>query len=110
MPSGVITDRQALSRAMPVTIPGSAIGSTMSRDTVTRPKNRNPCTANASIVPRPRAVAVAAWPAATDVSSAGRAPVLAHAAGHGRVVGSWGGPPDVRWRLDELASTRAIGR
>ena len=40
MPSGSITERNAVSSAMPVTMPGSAIGNTITKDNAWRPKNR----------------------------------------------------------------------
>ena len=49
---------------MPVTMPGSAIGSSSTNETASRPKNRNRWTAKAASVPRTSAIAVAptaAW-------------------------------------------------
>ena len=57
---------------MPVTMPGSASGSTSRNDTVSRPKNRNRWTASAASEPSSRARAVAASATSTDSSRASR--------------------------------------
>src|SRR4030088_2433197 len=62
--------------AIPVMIPGSAIGSTSTSDTASRPKKRKRSTANAAIVPSTIAIAVASSPARTDSHSAWRTSVL----------------------------------
>ena len=46
-------------RAMPVTTPGSAIGSTSSSDTDSRPKKRKRATANAAALPSRIAISAA---------------------------------------------------
>jgi hypothetical protein len=94
---------------MPVTMPGSAIGSTTSSDTVSRPKNRYRCTAKATMLPSTRATAVAPRPALTDVHAASRAPVLDHARVHHSVVRPGGGHANVRSVLNELTSTTSSG-
>src|ERR1700726_5017889 len=62
--------------AMPVMIPGSAIGSTSTSDTASRPKKRKRSTANAAIVPMSIAIVVAKRPARNDSHSAWRTSAL----------------------------------
>src|SRR3981081_126895 len=64
--------------AIPVMIPGSAIGSTSTSDTASRPKKRKRSTANAAIVPSTIAIAVASSPARTESQSAWRTSALCH--------------------------------
>src|ERR1019366_1173314 len=52
--------------AIPVMIPGRAIGSTKTNEMVSRPKNLKRWTAKAAIDPSVRAIAVASMPARTD--------------------------------------------
>src|SRR3954470_12141942 len=56
--------------AMPVMIPGSAIGSTSTNDTASRPKKRKRCTAKAAIEPSVSEIAVEISAARTDSHSA----------------------------------------
>src|SRR5437870_11760274 len=65
--------------AMPVMRPGRAIGSTSRNDTTSRPKKRNPCTANAAAEPRMRAAPVARSPAFNDSSNDDRTSESCHA-------------------------------
>src|SRR6266581_7242021 len=58
--------------AIPVMIPGSAIGSTTTNETTSRPKKRKRSTAKASAEPSSMAIAVAANPALTESSSEAR--------------------------------------
>ena len=58
--------------AMPVTMPGSARGSTRRNDTTSRPKKRNRCTAKAAADPSRSATPVAASPTFVDSHSAVR--------------------------------------
>src|SRR2546423_14165909 len=58
--------------AMPVMIPGSAIGSTRTNDTASRPKNRKRCTAKAAIEPSSSEIEVEISAARTDSQSASR--------------------------------------
>src|SRR3954454_1619011 len=58
--------------AMPVRIPGSAIGSTSRNETASRPKKRKRCTANAAAEPSRIAIPVASSAALTDSQSASR--------------------------------------
>src|SRR5438309_9525315 len=58
--------------AIPVMIPGSAIGSTIRNETASRPKKRKRCTANAAIEPSVTAIVVAISAALTDSQSAWR--------------------------------------
>src|SRR5260370_39655344 len=62
--------------AIPVMIPGSAIGSTSRSETVSRPKKRKRSTANAAIVPISIATPVARSPARNESDSAWRTSVL----------------------------------
>ena len=61
-------------RAIPVTIPGRAIGRMITKEIVSRPKKRWRPTAIEASVPRTRAIAVAAAPTLSEVSSACWAP------------------------------------
>ena len=65
--------------AMPVMIPGSAIGSTSRNDTVSRPKKRKRAIANAAAEPSTSAVAVASERRATESQIAVRTSVACHA-------------------------------
>src|SRR3954447_19341527 len=71
--------------AIPVMMPGSAIGSTRTNDTTSRPKNRKRCTANAASEPSTRATAVATSAARTDSQSACRIASLCQADENHRV-------------------------
>ena len=108
-PSGCSVVVIALDSAMPVTMPGSAIGSRMRIDTDSRPKNRYRATANDAIVPRTSATAVAPRPAFTDVASASRAPGLFQARYHHSRVNPLGGQPNVRSVLNDEISTTSSG-
>src|ERR1043165_2789669 len=90
-PIGSATVWNALASAMPVTMPGSAIGSTTSRDTALRPKNLYRPTANAIIAPSSGALPAAPRPVRTDVHSADRAPSLSQAEPHHLPVHAVGG-------------------
>src|SRR5919201_4233277 len=65
--------------AIPVMIPGSAIGSTRTNDTASRPKKRKRWTAKAAALPRTTAIDVAATAALSESSKAPRASSLCHA-------------------------------
>src|SRR3954454_10275660 len=108
-PNGRPISRNALLRAMPVTMPGSAIGRRTRSEIVLRPKNRYRDTANAAIVPSSSAMAVAPSPAFTLVVSAARAPEECHALVHHVVVNPRGGQPNVRELLNELMTTTTRG-
>ncbi len=73
-PRSIPIARNAVLRAMPVTIPGRAIGRMTAKDTASRPKNEKRWTANASSVPRMSATVVAPSAAWSDVVSADRMP------------------------------------
>src|SRR5438876_3575231 len=62
--------------AMPVMIPGNAIGSTSKNEIASRPKKRKRCTAKAAIDPSVIAIAVAISPARTDSQKACRISAL----------------------------------
>src|SRR5437588_5611063 len=66
--------------AIPVTTPGSAIGSTSRKLTASRPKKRKRLTAAAAAVPSTSATTVASPPAFSESTSALRASSLCHAA------------------------------
>src|SRR5689334_20995382 len=66
----------------PVTMPGSAIGSTSSSDREFLPKKLNRDSANAATVPSTIATAVAARPTLTEFSSAAWARVSCRASDH----------------------------
>ena len=76
MPSGDSTSRNVALSAMPVTIPGSASGSTTRNEIVSRPKKRWRATANDASVPSTSAIAVAPMAAFSDIHSASRTPGL----------------------------------
>ena len=105
-----ITERNALSSAMPVTMPGSAIGSTTSSDTrvaaeeaVPLHREGRPC------VPSTSAIAVAPRPALTESTARRGRPSLFHAGRHHWVVRPGGGQANVRSALNELTSTTTSG-
>src|SRR6266487_5067114 len=58
--------------AMPVTMPGKAIGKRSRNETTSRPKNRNRCTAKAASDPSANAAVVARTPALIESTSASR--------------------------------------
>jgi hypothetical protein len=95
--------------AIPVTIPGSAIGRITNSEMASRPKNRYRCKANAAAVPRTRLIAVAASPARTLVASAARAPALSAVVSHQRSVQPEGGQANVASALNELRTTTTNG-
>ena len=66
--------RNAVFRAMPVTMPGRAIGRMTRNDTVSRPKNRKRWTAKASSDPSTSATTVAPSAARSEFRSAVRTP------------------------------------
>ena len=76
---------------MPVTMPGSAIGSTMTRLTALRPKKRWRVNANAASVPSTSAIAVAHSPVCTECNSASRGPGSWYAFSHQSSVKPVGG-------------------
>src|SRR4051795_647435 len=77
--------------AMPVMIPGSAIGSTSTRDTASRPKKRKRCTANAAIDPSSSEIAVEISAARTDSQKASRASWLWNVEENHFVDNPWSG-------------------
>ncbi len=108
-PSGARTVPKAELRAMPVTMPGSAMGRTTTKDTVSRPKKRCRATANAMSVPRTSAIAVAPRPAFTDTHRAPRAPELSRATDHQCRVSPGGGQLALRSGFRELTRTSSSG-
>src|SRR5919198_837773 len=85
--------------AMPVTTPGSAIGSTSRNVIASRPKKRNRLTAAAAAVPSASATAVASPAAFSESTSASRASWLSHAARNHFVLNPAIGQ---LWMLEEL--------
>ena len=69
-------------RAIPVTMPGSAIGSSRSSETTSRPKKRLRCTAAAASVPSTSAMVVATVATRTDSHSAAQKSVRVSAFPH----------------------------
>ena len=65
--------------AMPVMIPGSAIGRISRNETDSRPKKRKRAIANAAAEPRTRAMPVASSAARTESQSASRTSCVCHA-------------------------------
>jgi hypothetical protein len=96
---------KVLLSAIPVTIPGSEIGKTTSKDITSLPKKLYRATANARQVPKIRAIAVATRPAITDQVIASRTPVLEMALLHHIVVNSLGGQLKVFDALNEFKTT-----
>ena len=78
-------------RASPVTMPGSAIGRTRTKESASRPKNLKRWTAKAARDPRTSAMVVAPRAAFTDARRACRTSVLRHATPNQCVVREDGG-------------------
>ena len=85
--------------AIPVMIPGSASGSTSSRDTPSRPKNRNRCTPNAAAEPSSSAITVAATAAFSESTRAACTCGSCQATENHFVLNPWIGQV---WMLDAL--------
>ena len=81
--------------AIPVTIPGSAIGSTTRNEMVSRPKKLNRVTASEARLPSTSAIAVAASPTLIEVMKASWAPWFSIAFGNHSVVRLGGGHSSV---------------
>src|ERR671933_1137806 len=79
--------------AIPVMIPGSAIGRTSSSETASRPKKRKRATANAAAVPSTSATPVASSPAFSDRYSACRISSLCQVDPNHLVESPGGGQP-----------------
>jgi hypothetical protein len=101
--------RKALFSAMPVTMPGNAIGRITSSDTASRPKNLYRCSDIAASVPSTSATAVDSRPTTTEVRSASSAPALCAARDHHCRVKPAGGQPNARSLLNELITTTISG-
>src|SRR5437588_8335446 len=85
--------------AIPVMIPGSAIGSTSSSETALRPKKRKRCSAKAAAVPSSSATVVATSAALNDSPSAWRMSLLWKVDENQRVENPLSGQP---WTFDGL--------
>ena len=83
--------RKKLFSAMPVMMPGSAIGRMMSRLIASRPKKSNRCSAIEMRVPSTSETTVAMIATCTLVSTASRAPALSKARPHHSSVNPGGG-------------------
>ena len=79
-PNGSGRLRKVVFSAMPVTIPGSAIGRMTRNEIASRPKKRCRATASAASEPSRSAIAVAPSAAFTERSSASRTPGLSSTA------------------------------
>src|SRR5450631_3764320 len=109
MPSGFSTVRNAEFSAMPVTIPGSAIGRMTTRLSESRPNQRKSTSATENIEPSTIAIAVAPSPALTLVSTALRTPSLMSALCHHDNVQPRGGHEKTLETLKELTRTTISG-
>ena len=94
---------------MPVTIPGSAIGRMISRDTALRPKKRCRDNAIAAMVPSTRETTVAKVATRTLTHRASRAPCDEKARCHQSRVRPAGGHANERLVLKEFSTTSARG-
>jgi hypothetical protein len=108
--SGTPRNRKVDCRAMPVTMPGSAIGSTTSSDSVSRPKKRWRWTANDRALPSSSATTVAPSAAFTDVHTAFLAPALSQARAHQSTVKPSGGQLATLAGLKDSTTTTSSGR
>src|SRR5918995_1613559 len=86
--------------AIPVTIPGRAIGRITRKEIVSRPKKRCRATASDARVPRTSATAVASSPTLTEVQKASRAPGLPKALSNHSSVKPGGGQSSVDEELN----------
>src|SRR5439155_5935029 len=102
-------DEIAEFRARPVMIPGRAMGRTRKKDSASRPKNLNRCTAKAASDPRPRAMTVAPPAAFTDARRACRTSLFRHATPNQRVVRLAGGHFCPTAELNAYRKMTAIG-
>jgi len=101
--------RKALLSAIPVTIPGSAIGSTTRRLTVDFPKKLKRCSANDSAVPEQQGDHRRRRGDDEEVEMADSAPALANALPHHSVVKPGGGHAKVLLVENELSTTTRMG-
>jgi len=90
-------------------MPGSAIGSTMSRLTVCLPKKSNRCSAKAASVPSRRAMSIAPRPTMTELPTAVHSASFSNAATHQRKENSSMGQLGMRAALNELTMTSSSG-
>jgi len=96
--------------AIPVTIPGRAIGKTNSREIVLRPKKSYLVIAAAASEPKTRAIEVAIRAVTTERNTASLIPSFAAAFVHHSVVKPVGGQANDLFVLNELITTRTKGR
>ena len=101
--------RKKLFSAMPVMMPGSAIGRMISRLIASRPKNSNRCSAIEMSVPSTSEMTVAMIATCTLVSTASRAPALSNAFPHHSSVKPGGGQVSEVEVEKELTSTTISG-
>ena len=110
IPSGTRTVLNEALSAIPVMIPGSAIGRITRKLMESRPKKSYLATANATIEPRTIAIRVAPTPALILVSSAARTPSLVAAFVHQSVVHAVGGHEKTFEALKELIKMTNSGK
>ena len=96
--------------AMPVTMPGNASGRIRKKETVSRPKKRKRCTANAARLPSARARVVAPSPAFNEVIRAPRTSMLFQVATSQRVENPGSGHACERSGLKAYRKMIRIGR
>src|SRR5215207_7966057 len=101
--------RKKLFSAIPVMMPGSAIGRMMSRLIASRPKNENRCSAIEMRVPSTSEMIVAMIAICTLVSTASRAPALWKARPHHSRVKPGGGQVSDLEVENEFTSTTNNG-
>src|SRR4051794_34051864 len=94
--------RKPVRKASAVTMPGRAIGSTTSNDSVCLPKNVYLPSANARSVPSTSATVVATMPTSIEVSTADRTLRLPNVSDHQCVVNDLGGQANTVLALNEL--------
>src|SRR5262249_46695484 len=99
-PNGKPIVPKVVLRAIPVTMPGNAIGRITANEIVSRPKNWFRATAIDASVPRARAMAVAPSATPMEVTNAARRPVFSNASTTHWVVKPVGGQADVPLALN----------
>ena len=108
-PSSSPIVRNAVLRAMPVTMPGNAMGRITRNETTSRPKKRNRWTANESSDPRMSATIVAPSAAWTDVRNDLRMASFSNALRYQSMVRPSGGHFGTSPALNEVRTITPIG-
>ncbi len=101
--------RNAVLSAIPVTMPGRAIGRMTRKETVSRPKKRKRWTANESSDPRTRATSVAPIAAWSEASRAERTPSSLKATTYQSMVRPSGGHFGTNPALNDVRTITPIG-